>query len=80
MKKKASPPPAEGRETSRRRLLQLLAVGGVFAGGKMLPETWVKPVVGEVMLPAHAQTSPPDEQEPDLILEDDTDADTTIGP
>lgn len=72
MNKKADTAVADTRETRRRRLLQLLAVGGVFAGGKMVPETWVKPVIDEVVLPAHAQMSPPeDEEEPDTILPDD---------
>lgn len=75
MKKKSDAPDADSRDKSRRRLLQLLAVGGVFAGGKMLPETWVKPVIDEVVLPTHAQmTAQDDEEEPDDLIDfDDTD-------
>ena len=55
---------------SRRRLLQLLAAGGVVAGAGRLPETWVRPVVNEAVLPAHAQLSPSnDENEVDLAAD-----------
>lgn len=44
--------------TARRRLLSRLAVGGgALIAGKNLPETWRRPVVDSIMLPAHAQTS-----------------------
>jgi len=43
------------RQLARRRLLQLLSVGGLVGAGKLLPKEWVRPVVDEVMLPAHAQ-------------------------
>ena len=44
---------------SRRKLLKSIAAGsGVIVAGKSLPESWSKPVVDSVMLPAHAQTSP----------------------
>ena len=39
---------------SKRRLLKSLAIGGVI-----LPTQWSKPVVNNVVLPAHAQTSIP---------------------
>jgi hypothetical protein len=41
--------------SARRRLLQIVAVGGTAAIA--LPEKWVKPVVDAVMVPAHAATS-----------------------
>ena len=45
---------------SRRNLLKSIAAGsGVIVAGKSLPESWSRPVVDSVMLPAHAQTSPP---------------------
>ena len=45
---------------SRRKLLKSIAAGsGVIVAGKSLPESWSRPVVDSVMLPAHAQTSPP---------------------
>lgn len=44
---------------SRRKLLKSIAAGsGAVIAGKSLPESWSKPVVDSVMLPAHAQTSP----------------------
>ena len=44
---------------NRRKLLKSLAAGsGAVIAGKSLPESWSKPVVDSVMLPAHAQTSP----------------------
>ena len=44
---------------SRRKLLKTFAAGsGAVVAGKNLPESWTRPVVDSVMLPAHAQTSP----------------------
>ena len=46
-------------DKSRRKLLKSIAAGsGAIVAGKSLPESWSKPVVDSVMLPAHAQTSP----------------------
>jgi hypothetical protein len=43
---------------SRRKLLKSIAAGsGAIVAGKSLPESWSKPVVDSVMLPAHAQTT-----------------------
>lgn len=43
---------------SRRKLLKSIALGsGAVVAGKSLPESWSRPVVDSVMLPAHAQTS-----------------------
>lgn len=43
---------------SRRTLLKSIAAGGgAVVAGKSLPDTWKKPVIDSVMLPAHAQTS-----------------------
>jgi len=45
-------------DTNRRKLLKSLAAGsGAVIAGKSLPESWTKPVVDSVLLPAHAQTS-----------------------
>ena len=42
----------------RRELLKTIAAGsGVVIAGKSLPESWRRPVVDAVMLPAHAVTS-----------------------
>ncbi len=41
---------------TRRNLLK--SVASVGAIGTALPNTWIKPVVNSVVLPAHAQTSP----------------------
>jgi hypothetical protein len=48
-------PKAEKTVTARRRLFQILAVGGTAA--VVLPEKWVKPVVDAVIVPAHAAGS-----------------------
>ena len=46
-------------DKSRRKLLKSIAAGsGAIVAGKSLPESWSRPVVDSVMLPAHAQTSP----------------------
>ena len=43
---------------SRRKLLKSIAAGsGAIVAGKSLPESWSRPVVDSVMLPAHAETS-----------------------
>ena len=43
---------------SRRKLLKSITAGsGAIVAGKSLPESWSRPVVDSVMLPAHAQTS-----------------------
>ena len=45
---------------SRRKLLKSIAAGsGAVIAGKSLPDSWSRPVVDSVMLPAHAQTSAP---------------------
>lgn len=45
---------------SRRKLLKSIAVGsGAIVAGKSLPESWSRPVVESVLLPAHAITSSP---------------------
>ena len=45
-------------QKARRELLKGIAAGsGALIAGKSLPETWSRPVVDSVMLPAHAQTS-----------------------
>ena len=42
----------------RRKIVKSLAVGtGAVITGKALPETWSKPLVDAVMLPAHAATT-----------------------
>ena len=42
----------------RRKLLKTIAAGsGLIAAGKSLPDSWSRPVVDSIMLPAHAQTS-----------------------
>jgi len=44
--------------SSRRKLLKSIAAGsGAIVAGKSLPESWSRPVVDSVILPAHAQTS-----------------------
>ena len=47
----------EVEQKSRRRLLQVLVAGGVVVTAKSVPNSWSRPVVKAVMLPAHAQTS-----------------------
>lgn len=45
-------------DQSRRKLLKSIATGsGAIIAGKNLPESWSRPVVDSVLLPAHAQTS-----------------------
>jgi hypothetical protein len=45
-------------DKSRRKLLKSIAAGsGAVVAGKSLPDSWVRPVVDSVLLPAHALTS-----------------------
>jgi hypothetical protein len=45
-------------DQSRRKILKSIAAGsGAIVAGKSLPESWSRPVVDSVLLPAHAQTS-----------------------
>lgn len=49
----------ESKSNSKRRsLLKSIAAGsGAIVAGKSLPESWSKPVVDAVILPAHAETT-----------------------
>ena len=45
-------------DKSRRKALKKIAVGaGFLAGCAVLPEKWITPVIGQIVLPAHAATS-----------------------
>lgn len=46
---------ADAQPKGRRRLLKVLALGGVSAA--VVPEKWVRPVIDAVIVPAHAQGS-----------------------
>lgn len=65
----------------RRKLLKTIAAGSgaIFAGG-LLPESWTKPVVNSVVLPAHAQTSVPPTTLPPTTLPPTTLPPTTPPP
>jgi|GEM_PF-2097542 hypothetical protein len=42
----------------RRKVLQKILIGGgIAAGSAMLPDKWTRPVVDEIVAPAHAQRS-----------------------
>jgi hypothetical protein len=43
--------------TTRRRVLEILAVGGLTVT-ILIPSKWIKPIVETVFLPAHAAASP----------------------
>ena len=43
---------------SRRKAIKKIAVGvGALAGYSVLPEKWTRPIIGQIVLPAHAETS-----------------------
>ena len=44
--------------STRRKALKSIVIGsGVVVAGKSMPESWSKPVIDAVLLPAHAQTT-----------------------
>jgi len=46
------------KNQDRRKAIKKMAVGvGVLAGCSVLPEKWTRPIVGQIVLPAHAETS-----------------------
>ncbi len=46
------------KNQARRKTIKKLVIGaGALAGYSMLPEQWTKPVIEQIILPAHAQTS-----------------------
>lgn len=47
------------KQSRRKALKSMVAGSGAVIAGKSLPEEWAKPMVDSVLLPAHAQTSPP---------------------
>ncbi|HSH44009.1 MAG TPA: hypothetical protein VK973_17935 [Arenicellales bacterium] len=49
--------PDEARVSRRRALLGAISAAGV-TGATQLPQQWARPVVDNVILPAHAQLSP----------------------
>lgn len=49
----------------RRRLLEILGKGSGATAAVVLPTVWMKPVVNSVLLPAHAQTSPDEDEDED---------------
>lgn len=49
----------------RRRLLEILGKSSGATAAVALPTVWVKPVVNSVLLPAHAQTSPDEDEDED---------------
>jgi hypothetical protein len=47
-----------GFDKGRRRAMRKIAVGvGALAGLSVLPEQWTRPLIGRIVIPAHAQTS-----------------------
>lgn len=47
---------SEGQD--RRKVIKKIVTGaGVLAGYSVLPDKWIRPIVGQIILPAHAATS-----------------------
>ena len=45
-------------QPDRRQVLKIITIGGV-ATTLLLPSKWTKPIVESIVVPAHAQASPP---------------------
>ena len=46
------------KNNARRKILRsIVAGGGAFTAAKVTPQEWIKPVIENVILPGHAQTS-----------------------
>ncbi len=43
---------------NRRQVLKIVTIGGV-ATTLLLPTSWTKPIIEAIVVPAHAQASPP---------------------
>jgi len=57
-KKKPNKAASDPKDRSRRSALKKLAIGaGVLTGYQVLPIQWTKPLIEQVVLPVHAQTS-----------------------
>jgi len=47
-------------QSSRRKLIKaLLGTGAAIGSASLLPQRWTRPVISAIVLPAHAQLSPP---------------------
>ncbi len=52
--------PNRPESPTRRKAIKKMAVGvSVLTGCAVLPEKWTRPIVGQITLPAHAETSGP---------------------
>ena len=51
-------------EDRRKVVKQIAIVGTVITGLPALPEKWTRPLIEKVIVPAHAQTSPPPPTKP----------------
>jgi len=54
---KSSDKQIQNKRQNRRRLIQVLALGGGIASAKLIPDRWATPAVKSVLLPAHAAGS-----------------------
>ncbi len=56
--KKDTPPQSDPKSSERRKAIKKISIGiGAIAGISALPEKWTRPVIGQIILPAHAATS-----------------------
>ncbi len=56
--KKETAPQSDPKSSERRKAIKKIGIGiGAIAGISALPEKWTRPVIGQIVLPAHAATS-----------------------
>lgn len=63
----------------RRNTIKFLAASGAVITGRALPESWTRPVLDSVVLPAHAQMSPQDETPETTQFSDTQTVENTTG-
>jgi len=72
--------PNKPESPNRRKAIKKIAAGvGVLTGCAVLPEKWTRPIVGQIILPAHAETSGPAVTASDTVVAVEPETQTSSG-